>query len=81
MNYTKVKGVRNTVTISFSCKPETYKKIMDLKEALEAERLTQVPISHVIDRLVNLGFAYREVLKVTPKQTELPLNQTELITQ
>lgn len=69
--------VRTTVTISFSCKPATYKKIMEVKEALEAERMTEVPLSQVIDRLVNLGFAHRAYLQFT-KQTVLDVDQTNL---
>jgi len=77
-----VTGIRRrgekVVTISFSCKPETYKKIMIVKEQLETDRLEDVPLSHVIDRLVVLGFAYRESLKLNTTQKE-PLDQTQLV--
>jgi hypothetical protein len=69
--------VRNTVTISFSCKPETYKKIMEVKEGIEAERLDTIPISQVIDRLINLGFVYREKLSLEKQEKEV-LKQQKL---
>lgn len=78
----RVKGVRNTVTISFSCKPDTYRKIMLIKDALDAEKLnSEVPLSHVIDRLVNLGFAYREILMEQKQQLLTPFKQEELNTK
>lgn len=69
--------VRNTVTISFSCKPETYKKILEIKEAIEADRLESVAMSQVIDRLINLGIAYREYLRLN-KQQELQTGQIDV---
>jgi len=74
--------VRKTVTISYSCQPETYRKLTALKDSMEAERLDKVNMSAIIDRLINLGFAHREHLKLQAeekfRQKELPLGQTEL---
>lgn len=70
--------MRKTVTISYSCKPETWKKIQELRDALEAERMETVNLSALIDRLITLGFAYREQLFEKQKQTKLDIGQTEL---
>jgi hypothetical protein len=56
--------VKKTVTVSYSCKPETYAKLIELKEAIESERFDKIAMSAIIEKLINLGFAYREMLRV-----------------
>ena len=56
--------MRKTVTISFSCKPETYQKLMDLKESIESERFDKITMSSIIEKLISLGFAYRMILRL-----------------
>lgn len=69
--------MRKTVTISLSMKPELYEKVMDYKEALEMDRVDKVPMSQVISKLVQMGFAYRNMIqaqqleKQTSKQTKI----------
>lgn len=57
------------VTISYSCKPETYRKLVTIKEALESERMESVSMSGIIERLLNMGFAYREILRLEAEKT------------
>lgn len=68
---------KKVVTISYSCKAETYEKIMDYKAMLEADRIEKVPLSQVIEKLIKLGFTYREVLK-TQELEKNKMKQTKL---
>ncbi len=58
------------VSISFSCKPELYKKVMELKENIEADRMKEIPLSEVVNGLVKLGFSYREKLRADNEKTK-----------
>lgn len=63
--------MRKTVTISYSCDPEVYKKIMELKEQIEADRMDKINMSALLTRLINLGFAYRAILKAEAEDKKI----------
>lgn len=68
------------VSVSFSCNEDNFKKIMNMKEAIEADRMKTVPLSAVVNSLVRLGFAYRELMKLDKagKGKQLNLEAEEL---